>query len=102
MTDREEITALVIRLRMYFANGDPFIKSSWQQYDYATSVLNISYKRGQDLLSKNKRIKHLSKEDCIKELKSKSPEMYVVATADIIHDKYKSICKNLNIKDDIL
>lgn len=82
MSDKEEITALVIRLRMYFAIQQQYINKTWQVYDFAAEPLNISYGRAMNIISKHKRIKHLSKEECIKELKLKSPIMLKVAMID--------------------
>lgn len=83
MSEKEEITALVIRLRMYLAHQKFYITKTWQVYDFAAEPLNISYGRAANIISKHKRIKHLSKDECIKELKKKSPVMYKVAMIDI-------------------
>ena len=83
MTGKEEITALVIRLRMYLAIQQLHITKTWELYDFAAEPLNISYGRAQNIISRHKRIKHLSKDECIKELKKKSPVMLKVAMIDL-------------------
>ncbi|MBR1775366.1 MAG: hypothetical protein IJ759_07595 [Bacteroidales bacterium] len=102
MCHREEINALVIRYRIYLSNQFDFITTENQRFDFASEVLNITARRAQNIFysKENKRIKHLSKQDCIKELKQKAPEMYVVALSDIIHKRYMDLLDRIREKDD--
>lgn len=91
-TNREEVSALVIRLRLYIANGKDF-KTEEERGIYAGMPLNLSYDSVRKIVRKYPQIKHLSKNSVIKELKQKNFEMYIVAMSDIIYDEYIELKK---------
>lgn len=82
MTEKEEISALVLRIRLYRAEKQT--KNKLRQYLYACDVLNMSAGRAMNILSKHPSIKNLNSEECERRLKRLSPIMYKVALIDSI------------------
>lgn len=95
--EKQEITALVIRYRLYLANEYAHCKKEYERYDFAGSVLNLSCSSVRTILHKNPRIRALSKIDCMKELRYRSPLMFAVAECDITLNKYLDLIHNDSI-----
>lgn len=99
-TDRAFVRALVIRLRYFLALEYGLCKTEEDRFVFASEVLNISPNRAMHILIENKKVRALSKKECIKKLKEVSYPMYIVAMSDIIYDKYVEFLRRNNRYND--
>ncbi|MDO5760354.1 MAG: hypothetical protein Q4Q06_04955 [Bacteroidota bacterium] len=89
MSDKQEIKALVIRIRLYTSQEKYYVTNTTQRYLYACEVLGISIGTARNILTKCKRIKRMSLEEAKKELKKRNEYMYNLAITDVNKSLYE-------------